>query len=110
MESLRPYVWLKKQSTQFNVFYCISIPSGFRVSGGLQSPNDNATSGIRTYKFNVEVNLSSGASIVDSSVGNHAQPSGISSINFQVVDVTDAGKPVEKGEANTEYQKGDDTP
>ena len=108
MESFKPYVWLRKQGTQFNEFYRISIPSGFRVSGGLQSPTDNTTSGIRTYQFTIEANAPSAASNVDSNVGDHSQPANISTIAFQVIDATDPIKPVKKGETDTGYQSGDD--
>src|ERR1043165_3996992 len=102
MESFRPYIWLRKQSTQFNVFYCISIPSGYRAAGGgLQSPTDDATTGIRTYQFTIEANLPSVASTVDNSAGNHSQPASITKIAFQVIDVTDSSKPVKKGEVGT---------
>jgi len=108
MESFRPYVWLRKQNSQYNTFFCISLPSGFRVSGGLQSPTDNTTTGIRTYKFNIEANLPSAPSIVDSNVGNHSQPASISKIEFQVIDTTDSGRPEEKGFTDTNYQDADD--
>ncbi|HYV94616.1 MAG TPA: hypothetical protein VE978_22775 [Chitinophagales bacterium] len=108
MESFRPYVWLRKQSNQYNLFYSISIPSGFRVSGGLQSPVDDTTNGIRTYQFTIEANMPSSPSTVDNSVGNHSQPLGISKIAFQVIDDSDSERPIKKGETDTGYQSADD--
>jgi len=110
MDSFRPYVWLKKNGTLFTEFFCISLPSGFRVSGtGLQSPTDDTSKGIRTYKFNVEAHTGSAPSIIDSAVGTHSQPANISSILFKVIDVTDSGNPVKKGEATSIYQDGDES-
>lgn len=108
MESFRPYVWLRKQGPQFNEFFTISIPANFRVSGGLQSPVDNTTTGIRTYKFTIEATTPSSPSTIDSSVGNHSQPANISKIEFQVIDVSDPLKPVKKGETVSDYQDADD--
>lgn len=107
METFRPYVWLRKQSSLFNEFFCITIPSGYRVSGGLQSPTDDVSTGIRTYQFTIESHLSSASAVIDSNVGDHSQPANISGIEFQVIDVTDSGKPVKKGQSDTSYQNGD---
>ena len=108
MESFRPYLWLRKQSSRFNEFFLISIPANFRISGGLQSPVDNTTTGVRTYKFTIESHATSAASIVDSNVGDHTQPANISKIEFQVVDVSDPTKPVKKGVSAEDYQDADD--
>jgi hypothetical protein len=107
MEPFRPYVWLRKQSTQFNEFFVISIPANFRVSGGLQVPIDDTTTGKRTYKFTIEAHVSAPPVTIDSNVGDHSQPANISTIEFLVVDVTDPNKPVNKGLTDTGYQNAD---
>ncbi|HYV95606.1 MAG TPA: hypothetical protein VE978_27775 [Chitinophagales bacterium] len=108
MESFRPYVWLRKQSSQYNEFFTISIPANFRVSAGLQGPYDDTTAGVRTYKFAIEAHLTSTPSVADGSVGDHSQPANISTIEFEVIDTSDPSKPVRKGLTDTEYQNADD--
>ena len=108
MEPFRPYVWLRKQGSQFNEFFTISIPANFRISGGLQTPIDNTSTRTRTYKFTIEAHAGSAPSTVDNNTGNHSQPTNISKIEFQVVDVTIPTNPVKKGVTDTEYQDADD--
>lgn len=103
MQSLRPYLWLKKTDNQYRAFFTISIPDGFR-GNGLGSAVDNASSGVRTYTYEVEESVSAEKTVIDSDGGLHAQPSGISSVEIIVVDASDK----ELGKAKGNYQDADE--
>ena len=107
MQILRPYVWLRKQSSQYNAYFSISIPADYRITD-LSGPTDNTSTGVRTYNYGVEAHTGAPAVTVDSNIGNHSQPANISKLELVVINVTDPAHPDKKGVTVSNYQDADD--
>lgn len=101
MQSFKPYLWLKSQSSRYNLYYSISIPANYDVVG-LQTATENSTTGVRTYEFHVTA-TSHASQVVDASTGNHDPSSGITKVEIVVVDVTDPNQVI-KGKQVVIYQ------
>jgi hypothetical protein len=106
MQPLRPYVWVKKNGSLYNAFFTIAIPDNFQ-SVGLQSPIDSTAACTRSYAYNIQAQSGASATTIDNYVGNHSQPTGITLIEIDVIDVTDPNNPVKKGSHISAYQNGD---
>jgi len=106
MEPLKPYVWLKKSNNQFNAYFYINVPDGYKIDG-LQNPVDDTSTGVRTYKYLVEFLTGASGQIVGASTGAHSQPSGISKISVVVFDVSNPNNPVKQGITDTNYDDAD---